>query len=240
MWLVRPGVDDIIFAAMHRYLLVGGVTISFILCFGAGLSVEAQTVLGATARRVDTRVSTNRFQSSVGVYTSANINATTGKGTLTVSRTDPDRGAILTSFSITPQTKFLKKYGGFVAFKDIRVGEELSIYSQRNPDGSQTAIEITDNNLWLLDEAIPKGQVTAIDAGLNSMTVMSATTGTTAIVSYGNDTLFQKPKGLPGTETDVVVGKNVRVRGLMRKVGQTITIEKALVVWILPAPGQTP
>ncbi len=237
--------DDVLFTYldghfMHKYFLYSGVTASLVLCLTGAVYVNAQTnrILLDNRAIINTNPVVNKYFTSTGTYSSANIDPQTEQGTLSASKTDVKYGKVITDFLITPQTTFLRKYGGSTTLSDFKLDEELSIYAQRNTDGSLTAITVTDNNLWFLDPVISIGEISAIDLEKNTLSVIDSASKKTYAVAYTDETDIQKPKAVSGTESDLVVGKNIRVRGLVRKTGSTTNIEQAYVIWILPEHGE--
>ncbi len=210
---------------MYKYILYSSLTASLALSLVGAAGVSAQTTL-------------KRFTTNVGVYAAAHVDQVTKRGTLTLSRTDSKWGLVLNDIAITPQTVFLKKYGGPSPLSDFHINENLSVYAERNPNGSLTALSVTDNDLWFLDAVIQNGLITAVDPSKQTLTVTDNSSGQVWSVTYGSATSVLKPGALPGTTANLVVGKNIRVRGVVRKVGTTTSIERANVIWILPEHGE--
>jgi hypothetical protein len=201
---------------------------SVILCLTGAVFVSAQSI----------GLASYEYFTTIATYVSAQQDQKTGTGTLLVSRQDADRGTIHTTYFLTPKTSFLQRYGGGTALSNFKSNEELAIYSIRNRDGSLTALTVTNNNLWFLDPVIQEGEILSVDLQSKSLSIKILPSNITMKATYSAETQIQKPKSVTGTETDLVVGKRVKVRGVVRKTGVTTAIEQSYVIWILPEHGE--
>jgi hypothetical protein len=225
--------------SVHKLFLSTTVIISFVICITGAAYVSAQsTVKFDNHGTVQTTTLPNKYFFSRATYESATLDTLTGAGTLVVSREDEKRGTIVTKYILVPKTIYLRRYGGVTTLSEFRVGDELSLTTLRNPDGSLTVLTLTDNNLWFLDTVIQSGEIMSVDSQTKTLTVIDNTTEATINVTYSNDTDIQKPASTPGTEADLVVGKSIKVRGVVRQTGGITAVEQSYVIWILPEHGE--
>jgi hypothetical protein len=220
---------------MRKHFLRGSVSIAAVIALSSAVFVTAQA---ANQKNIFGLAAVKKYFTNTGTYTGASIDPITKIGTLTVAREEEKRGTVTTNYVVNAKTKYLLRHGTPTALNDFKIGEELSIYGLRNPDGSITALTVTDNNVWFLDPAIQEAKLTAVDTEKNTVTVKEAATNVSTVVPYTTETLIQNAKAKPGTESDLVVGKDVRIRGIMRKTGSTTVIERASVIWVLPEHGE--
>ncbi|MFA5945913.1 MAG: hypothetical protein WC802_03330 [Patescibacteria group bacterium] len=210
---------------MHKTVLTMGVTLSLLLCLGAGYSVSAQS-----PHRVIERYF-HITETYVSGYTDER-----GVGMITVSHENSTLGTLTSVLEVSPATRYLRLQGAKMTFSDLKKGDDLSITTLRNSDGKQLPTEIIDNNTWFLENAVTKAEVTTVGATAISAT---ETLGSKKIsVPFTKNTLVLKPDGKSGTVEDIAVGRHIRARGIMRKTGTTTVIEQTYVIWILPEHGE--
>jgi len=220
---------------MHKTLLTMGVAISFLLCLGAGYSVSARAVQGVTVSENGSRPSIVRYFHLAETFV-AGYEDDRGVGMITVSHEDPTLGTVTTVLEVSPQTKYSRLYGAPMSFLEIKAGDSLSITALRDPDGQQLPTEIIDNNTWFMEEAVASAEITAVNA--DTITATEQKTGTEITIPFSKDTMVVKPHNEPGTSHDLTVGRQISVRGVMRKSEETTALEQSYVIWLLPAHGE--
>ncbi len=133
-------------------------------------------------------------------------------------------------------TKFVRKFMGSSEISEFQIGDRLFVVGRVSDEGEIDARLIKDNSMWKKGVSSHIGVVQSIDTGDNEFTVSALNGSSSAAditVSYSDDTAF-KHLGTDGTESDLYVGAEVRIRGIAHKGSGTLTIEDVDTVIIIP------
>jgi hypothetical protein len=130
-------------------------------------------------------------------------------------------------------TVFVRRFMGRTTIDEFLAGDTLFVVGRVNDDGTISARLIKDVNIWALGVARHTGTVEKIDTSDDQIVVEPEGDGdiTQVVVNYGADTKFIID-GEEGDEDDVEIGDTIRVRGVARRDGDTLTISSVETVWI--------
>jgi len=132
-------------------------------------------------------------------------------------------------------TKFVRKFMGSSEISEFQIGDKLFVVGRVSDEGTIDARLIKDNSMWKKGVSSHVGVVQSVDTGDNEFVVTALDGGSSAkevTVSYSDDTTFRS-LGSEGSESDLFVGAEVRVRGIAHTGSGTLTIEDVDSVAIL-------
>lgn len=133
-----------------------------------------------------------------------------------------------------PETRTVRRYSGRTEPSEFVIGDKLLIVGRANDDGTISAWIIRDNDIWILGVATHVGEIVSIDTGTDTLVVLeNDINGTDKEVTmvYNTDVKIIID-GVEATESDLLIGDTIRIRGTAHKGDDGIDVDHVTAIGI--------
>ncbi len=129
------------------------------------------------------------------------------------------------------ETKTVRRFMGSAEADEFVVGDKLLIVGRANDDGTISAYMIRDNDIWMAGVSTHTGTIISIDTSTNTIVAAGDNfrgEDNDITLTYEDDAKILID-GVEYSETDLLVGDTLRVRGVAR-LGDVLTINDVSIV----------